>query len=664
MRRPERLSIARIAAANQGIAQVWLSDDDGSRGNGRLVLRINPGRPARFYVRYASRTGKRKLDPIGIYSKNAKPGYLTLAQARKRAREHLHRVLIERPNPSREDALRLSTTELQAEPELSGNSNPGLPTTQTQQSYENGDAATPAAQVTSGQVESSGDKTLEALCNWYVKCLKAEGKSSYKNMESYVRCHVSTSEWGQTPAACITAVDGTKLVRGIKRAGKRTTARHVRAMLRAAYEYAIHAARNPDAAEDVEQFGITSNPIASVKVPRRVKQTEPLRNLSWKEFAIVWLSLFSHDALPSTATRFMRLDILLGGQRALQLLRATTKSVDLEENTLLLFDGKGRREQPRLHLLPLLPLARREVIELMAQSKALGSPYLFPNTTGRKALDSSMISDFVHDLSHELVKADRIGPFSFQDVRRTIETRLASLNVHKDARAHLQSHGLSGVQTTHYDMWDYMPQKREALLLLVQRLQQEAAKVTSALPRELAVDIAQVPSQSSRRVFFDAEFTRFREGRLLSIGLVTDDDRSLYVEVDDPQRRQEATEFCTKVVLSQFGLVPATVVHDDRGAGQAVGAWLHSFGETLSLCYDFPSDWMLLKHVLSEASAWEQLAGSVRPDNISTQAYRQHCIDARDTFLQRHSHPGRHHALIDAMALRERWRAHERSSDA
>jgi hypothetical protein len=40
---------------------------------------------------------------------------------------------------------------------------------------------------------------------------------------------------------------------------------------------------------------------------------------------------------------------------------------------------------------------------------------------------------------------------------------LASLGVSSDARAQLQSHGLGGVQTRHYDRHDYMAEKRQTL---------------------------------------------------------------------------------------------------------------------------------------------------------------------------------------------------------
>ena len=49
------------------------------------------------------------------------------------------------------------------------------------------------------------------------------------------------------------------------------------------------------------------------------------------------------------------------------------------------------------------------------------------------------------------------------DLRRTVETRLAAEGISKDVRAHLQSHGLGGVQSKHYDRHDYLAEKRAAL---------------------------------------------------------------------------------------------------------------------------------------------------------------------------------------------------------
>ena len=54
---------------------------------------------------------------------------------------------------------------------------------------------------------------------------------------------------------------------------------------------------------------------------------------------------------------------------------------------------------------------------------------------------------------------------------------LASAGVSRDTRGRLQSHGISGVQATHYDGHDYLPEKRQALETLLRLLEADQGKV-------------------------------------------------------------------------------------------------------------------------------------------------------------------------------------------
>jgi len=162
----------------------------------------------------------------------------------------------------------------------------------------------------------------------------------------------------------------------------------------------------------------------------------------------------------------IRLDISLGGQRCKQLLRVKLKSVDVDNGTVLLLDGKGNRPQPREHRLPLTPFARADVEWLMDRARKLSSPHLFTNSTTKNAMQSEEVSKAVRQINKELLGSQRISsPFTYGDIRRTIETTLASMGVSKDIRAQIQSHGLGGIQARHYDRYDYMAEKRSALLM-------------------------------------------------------------------------------------------------------------------------------------------------------------------------------------------------------
>jgi intergrase/recombinase len=65
--------------------------------------------------------------------------------------------------------------------------------------------------------------------------------------------------------------------------------------------------------------------------------------------------------------------------------------------------------------------------------------------------------------SSKVKEGEARAPFQLRDIRRTVETILASLKVPKDVRSHLLSHGLGSVQNQHYDRHTYWPEKRQAL---------------------------------------------------------------------------------------------------------------------------------------------------------------------------------------------------------
>jgi len=162
------------------------------------------------------------------------------------------------------------------------------------------------------------------------------------------------------------------------------------------------------------------------------------------------------------------------------------------------------------------------------------------------------------------------------------------------------------------------------------------------------------------RIYFDTEFTQFRDGQMLSAGFVADDDRCLYVEVDEPGRRQTASDFCHQQVLTQFGLMPDTNVRTDAEAGQRIAEWLLNFGAPLTLSYDYKLDWRYLESTVIAAGLWTALLPRIQEHNIASEANQDQALAAQESYLAQRTRPGRHHALVDAYALRERWRSYQR----
>jgi hypothetical protein len=161
-----------------------------------------------------------------------------------------------------------------------------------------------------------------------------------------------------------------------------------------------------------------------------------------------------------------------------------------------------------------------------------------------------------------------------------------------------------------------------------------------------------------QRIFLDTEFTQFRDGQLLSLGLVTDDGDELYVEVEDLTRQAQASDFCKEVVIAQFGLVPGAAVCDDAAVGARVANWLGSFEPPIAICYDYKLDWRFFESALRAAGHWQTLASKLRAEDVAGVAAPGTIGEAaQNAVFDGSIAPTRHHALVDARALRAAWRA-------
>lgn len=201
------------------------------------------------------------------------------------------------------------------------------------------------------------------------------------------------------------------------------------------------------------------NPVASVPSTNMARQFNRAgtRALSISEFREYLLHV---DALPSTLTRLaLTLQVLSGGQRLQQMLRLDTADIQ-PGATLTLYDPKGRRAQARAHVLPILPEIQ-DVLSELAAINAAGPIF----GSGESVLRPETLSTAVKEIGDSMVSAGiAVASFRGGDIRRTIETLLAErLNVSKDVRAQLLSHGLSGVQDRNYDKGLHLAQKTSAL---------------------------------------------------------------------------------------------------------------------------------------------------------------------------------------------------------
>lgn len=437
MAKASRLTNQSIESVKVSAGERWLSDDDGGRGGGRLAVRVRPDDRKLFYFRY-SINGKRTAVPLGPYARSTTPGYLTLEEARQLARRYsvMHR------DPMTRDVQAHRTHSIEsAEP-----------------------AHTSPPEVAPSPKAAANQFTVIDVCNNYAQHLKRQGKQSASNVASWFRVHVEPTHWARIPANEFTSRQAADLLRKIIEAGHMTTAVHVRRCLHAAYQLARKAGTDPSVTGTVVDMGVESNPIAGTASLSQFVRPRARPALTNLELGHLWLALTEGPSAFDLVIRFIRLSILLGGQRCLQLLRCKLTAIDLDTETITLLDPKGRRQAPREHSLPLCQLAKAEAMALRQMSKDLGNSFLVAGKKKDAPLTSGPISRALQPISAQLVREKKLEqPFQYADIRRTAETRMAALDISESARAQIQSHGISGVQVKHYDKWTYLPQKREAL---------------------------------------------------------------------------------------------------------------------------------------------------------------------------------------------------------
>ena len=294
----------------------------------------------------------------------------------------------------------------------------------------------------------------------YVDYLEKQGKHKSACDVKSLSQHLSTI--AAKPASEVSKRDLVTVQRAVLDAGKGRTANKVRSFVRAAYAIVLSAESDASAPALALEFatngGVETNPAALLAVAKGYSGTRD-RVLTDKEM----LKLLEHTQKPESGVSGLavRATTLLGGQRIAQLLRA--KETDVQDDFLVLLDPKGKRAIPRRHPIPLEGVAGDIVKIAAARAKSLKSKMLF-STDGKVQLNASTVSTYVKEMSAEFVAAGiSKTPFTLSALRRTVETRLAGMGVSKDHRAYLQSHGLSGVQTRHYDRHEYEAEKRSCI---------------------------------------------------------------------------------------------------------------------------------------------------------------------------------------------------------
>ena len=156
-----------------------------------------------------------------------------------------------------------------------------------------------------------------------------------------------------TLARNITDEQVADVIRAINEQGKGRTANKARSTIRAAFTLANKAKTCPKLPLALKGFNIKSNPAATVGIIEGANRTDK-NPFNSGEMQAYWQAI---ESVRGARGAILRLHLLTGAQRLAQLCRL--QKPDMHEDAIRLFDAKGKRNEPREHLVPLTPLAMR-----------------------------------------------------------------------------------------------------------------------------------------------------------------------------------------------------------------------------------------------------------------------------------------------------------------
>jgi hypothetical protein len=167
------------------------------------------------------------------------------------------------------------------------------------------------------------------------------------------------------------------------------------------------------------------------------------------------------------------------------------------------------------------------------------------------------------------------------------------------------------------------------------------------------------------KAFLDTEFTNFRNRKLISIGIVTEDgSHKFYAEISDNYIIEECSQFVQSLVLPKLDAkkVEITDIHNvyalmtQKQCTLTLERWFESINSTnIVICSDAPEfDWAFLKDLLK--GCWPSNLNEnclSLYDEVKTTTQDEKCRNYMMWQIVQSIEP--HHALSDAMQLAKAW---------
>jgi integrase len=259
--------------------------------------------------------------------------------------------------------------------------------------------------------------------------------------------------WRDLPIGEIKAADCSRAIKAIAARGK-AHARNCYSYLSSMFTWAIASG----------VYGLESSPMGHLK-PKAVIGTSKVArtrvlNGEAGEIARVWAAADAAGYPYGPLTKLL----LLTGQRLNEVAQVQWREFKLEPKAKAVWTiPAARMKMDRAHVVPLCPDALGLLLSLPRHN---AGDFVFSTTAGLKPVNGfskakTRIDKLIADDGHR----ERLAPWVFHDLRRTLRTNLSSFpSVDEKVRELVIAHVKKGLDKS-YDQFGYIAEKREALLL-------------------------------------------------------------------------------------------------------------------------------------------------------------------------------------------------------
>lgn len=253
-------------------------------------------------------------------------------------------------------------------------------------------------------------------------------------------------------------VDADMKAKDVTPRGALIQANRTRSYLMAAFKHGIEHDHNPMNLDADVLFSIQHNPVRDI--PRIVKRERVGdRDLGTNEIATFWHSLDEYQGMDLLTKLVFKLALATGGQRIKEVSQAQWSEFATDRRLWEI--PPDRTKNQRHHIVPLCNLA----VKLLSELKEItgSQDFLFP-MKGVKDNESKPrpLPSLSRALSRYCERTE-FEKFTPRDIRRTCKTRMGELGLSKEIRDRLHNHALNDVSSKHYDRYDYLPEKSEAM---------------------------------------------------------------------------------------------------------------------------------------------------------------------------------------------------------